>query len=496
MTDTRSTCSIEKFLTYRSRCINTQPCRTKGVDYVLCWLQQTLRGVHNPVIDAAIAFGRLHRLPVVVYHGLGRQYPHASDRFHQFILEASVSLENDVTARGLRFVRHVDTQNTLEKGLVYRLAERASMLVLDEQAAFVGRWQAQKVANRLDRLVVAVDGARLVPELALGTVFTTTPSFRAHHTELREIWSQEPTNLYVDRAPFADDLVVESTALTVLGRSLIKPLIQRCAIDHSVAPVQWCHGGRGAANHTLAWAASDVINRYASRRNNPACRGTSHLSPYLHFGVLSPAEVVGAIDDAKIPSRDKWKYLDELLTWREYFHHLASHASDPANYSNIPAYAQATLSAHASDTRERLYSMHALIHGETDDELWNAAQRQFVLDGWMHNNLRMYWGKRLIGWCKSPEQAWTAACYLNDRFSLDGRDPSTYGNLRWCFGASRPAKEISVYGTVPRKSDRALRSRPGMMDWVLQQNSRTMPTISVPEQLPMVPRPQASGVSD
>ena len=148
--------------------------------------------------------------------------------------------------------------------------------------------------------------------------------------------------------------------------------------------------------------------------------------------------------------------------------------------------------AHRRDPRPRLYPLGALIHGETDDETWNAAQRQFLADGWQHNVLRMYWGKKLIEWTASPEEAWTTACYLNDRFSLDGRDPATYGNLRWCFGAGRGAREAPVYGTVARKTDAAIRRRTGEA-WIREAASRPVPRVSVPETAALEARPQASG---
>lgn len=216
------------------------------------------------------------------------------------------------------------------------------------------------------------------------------------------------------------------------------------------------------------------------------------LSPYLHFGVLGPHDVARIASEVDSP-RGVWKYLDELLVWREFFHHVAHHVPVPGRYGAVSRWARESLTAHAGDTREHLYSLSELIHGRTHDETWNVAQQQFLVDGWMHNNLRMYWGKRIIGWTRSPEEAWATACYLNDRLSLDGRDPATYGNLSWCFGGGRPATEIPVYGKVPRKTDAALRRRPGVPDWLSEQARRVIPELSVPDAIVRVDHPQASG---
>ena len=131
-----------------------------------------------------------------------------------------------------------------------------------------------------------------------------------------------------------------------------------------------------------------------------------------------------------------------------------------------------------------IYSLSELVHAQTDDATWNAAQRQFVLDGWMHNNLRMYWVKQIIKWRPDPEDAWYVACYLNDRFSLDGRDPATYGNIRWGFGLSKKGyREIDVYGWVPPKSDRAVLRRDGVPEWIEAMNKRKMTQIDVDEKV-------------
>ena len=272
----------------------------------------------------------------------------------------------------------------------------------------------------------------------------------------------------------------------------IERLIRRAGVDMTLPPVTWCRGARRDAESHLHWAAESVVPGYAARRNDPSATTTTHLSPWLHFGVIGPHDVVRAVERGEASSRDAWKFLDELLVWREYFHHLAHHADDPSSYENLPIFARDTLAAHAHDPRPVLHPLDTLVHGETEDETWNAAQRAFLVDGWMHNNLRMYWGKKLIEWCPSPEGAWRTACYLNDRLSLDGRDPSTYGNLRWCFGASRPASEVAVYGRVARRGDGAIRRRAGD-DWVRRAAARAVPRIAVPLAPPVAARPQASG---
>ena len=201
--------------------------------------------------------------------------------------------------------------------------------------------------------------------------------------------------------------------------------------------------------------------------------------------MIGPRSITAAVRAAEVPANAKWKYLDELLTWREYFHYLAYRADQPDSFATVPDRPRQSLLAHAGDPRPVLYPLTDLVHGRTGDETWNAAQRQWLETGYMHNNLRMYWGKQIIKWTRDPETAWKTACYLNDRLSLDGRDPATYGNMRWVFGMSKPAyREQPVYGWVPPKTDRAIRKRAGAADWLARWAATDTLAIDVPEGMP------------
>ena len=100
----------------------------------------------------------------------------------------------------------------------------------------------------------------------------------------------------------------------------------------------------------------------------------------------------------------------------------------------------------------------------------NAAQKEWLRTGWLHNNLRMYWAKQILRFTPTPEDAWELACYINDTLSLDGRDPATYASMRWAFGDAKPGySEKEIYGWVAPKSDRAILKRTGMKDWIAER---------------------------
>ena len=479
--------SMHPHLLQRARQLNSKAPAPDSSGYVLCWLQQALRAEHNPIVEFAMAKGAAYNLPVVVYHGVDNRYTYASHRLHRFILEASVSLEQGIRARGVRFVRYVRRPDSLEQGLVYRLCERAACLVTDDEATYVAKEQTERVAQRVDIPVWAVDASLAVPRANFWeTHHKTTKGFRAAHKALRAEHMEAFEPIEPVCAPYDEAWAWHDGVETT---EEIDALIARCEVDMSLPPAPEFPGWRAHALGRLDDLEAFVLDTYKSHRNNPALAySTSKLSPYLHFGVLDPREVVRRVEAAPVKPYKRSKYLDELLTWREYSHHRAYHAGYPASWVNLPVWALDTLIAHQYDPREDLYTLEELLHGETHDEVWNAAQKQFLIDGWMHNNLRMYWGKQIIKWCKTPKIAWATACYLNDRLSLDGRDPSTYGGLRWCFGESKRAwREQDVYGFVPTKSDGALRKRKGVLDWVAEQNARAL-EVEVPQPLDAVAR--------
>jgi deoxyribodipyrimidine photo-lyase len=458
--------------------------RSPGADgrYVLCWLQQALRAHDNPVIDAAIRLGNASGLPVLVYHGIREDYQYASDRLHRFILGASRDLATGCRERGLACVQHVDRAERRERGLVHRLGAEAAAIVVEDQPAFVARWQSQRVAARAAVAVFAVNAACLVPPAVIGDDVRGRSGFLRRHEPERARWSavadQSPAiPPYAGPLPFVPDRLHDMNLDT---------LVAGLSIDHTL-PVSDLHpAGRTAALDRLRRLIVDVLPGYAAARNDATRpEGASGLSPYLHFGVLGPREVMAAIGAAAAGNRHKVKFADELLGWREWFHHRARQLDAPERYDRLPAWAQDTLTDHAGDPRPEAETLAAMLHGETRNESWNACQRQFLIDGWMHNNLRMYWGKRIIAMTPDPQTAWATACYLNDRLSMDGRDPSTYGNIAAMFAGSPADGEKPVYGRVARRGDGSTRNRDGGPAWLAGAASRATSAVSVPDALPV-----------
>lgn len=257
-------------------------------------------------------------------------------------------------------------------------------------------------------------------------------------------------------------------------------LVAGLSIDHSLPVSPAFPAGRTAAEAQLARLASEVLPAYAAIRNDATrSDGAGGLSPYLHFGVLGPREIMRAVTAAHAGARHKKKFADELLGWREWFNYQARTLAAPERYDRIAAWARDTLAEHAADPRPDMESLTAMLRGETRDETWNACQRQFLALGWMHNNLRMYWAKRIIAMTPDPQTAWATACYLNDRLSLDGRDPSTYGNIAAMFGGAPGDREQPIFGRVVTRGDGSTRGRDGGSAWLARMASCAVPAVTV-----------------
>lgn len=460
----------------------------RSARYVLCWLQQALRGVDNPVIDAALRLGNAQGLPVLVYHGLREDYPFASDRLHRFVLGASRDLARDCAARGLACVQFVDRAAKRERGLVYRLAEGAAAVVLEDQPSFVAQWQAERFAARSAVPVLAVNAACVVPPAALDQGVGTTSAFRRRHERARAAW-YEAADEAADVAPYDGPLPYAPDRLADLDDAALDALVAACAIDHALPPSALFPATRAEVARRLDRLRTEVLPAYAGARGNASrAEGASALSPYLHFGMVGPREIVAAARAADIDDASRDKYLDELLTWREWFHYKARALPVPEHFGRVPAWARRELAEHAADPRPDCETLDALVAGETADETWNACQKQYLLDGWMHNNLRMYWAKRIIAMTPDPETGWATACYLNDRLSLDGRDPSTYGNLAWAFGDAAPGYgRRPIYGLVSTRTDASIRKQTGGPAWIARAARRPTIPLGVPAEPPADP---------
>lgn len=417
---------------------------TKG-RYVLYWMQMFKRASHNYALNFAIELANERRLPLVVYEGLKFYYPWACDRFHTFILEGVAEKQAEFAERGIRYVFYLQRNARDPKHTVARLASEARLLVTDDYPCFIVPEHNARIA-RLNLPVFAVDANGVVPLSALPkeeyAAYTIRPKINRLLPDLPRVIKTPHVDV---QKPSLD---VDCPATTVTSDN-IADLVAQCDIDHTVKPSQLYHGGTKAGRKRLKHFVRGILPYYDKTHNEPSFDGVSRLSPYLHFGFLSIQEIVDAVERANAPQPAKDAFLEQAIVRRELSFNFTRHNPHYDSLKSVPDWAQKTMRDHAGDPRPQLFDDETIEAGETYDELWNAAQRELVCTGHLHNYVRMLWGKRVIEWTRSYEIAFELLVHLNNKYALDGRDPNSYAGILWCFGKhDRPWFDREVFGKL------------------------------------------------
>lgn len=425
-------------------------------EFVLYWMRTAARGHENPALDAALRTGAALDRPVFVYHALSERYPFASDRHHRFALEGARDAHRELAERGVGAAFHLERPGQRGPHLA-TLAKRAALVVTEDMPVEPTRTWTRRLVERTRTPIWCVDTACVLPMRLVGHAPTRAFRFREETAAQRadrldRPWNEAP----VTSAAFVPaDLPFEPVDL---ARADLGALIATCEIDHGIGPVPDTVGGATAGYARWDAFKSAGLRQYAKRRNDAASDGVSRMSPYLRWGHVSPLRI--AREAGAVGGDGAEKFLDELLVWRELAYAFCLHRDEIDTTAALPAWARATLADHRGDEREALYSWESLARGRTDDALWNAAQHSLLTHGELHNNLRMTWGKALLGWTADADEALALLLDLNHRYALDGRDPNSYGGILWCLGQfDRPfSPERRVLGSVrPRPTHEHVR---------------------------------------
>jgi len=413
--------------------------------YVLYWMQASQRTRSNHALEHAVRRADALGLPLVVCFGLMDDYPEANARHYTFLLEGLADVARNLAARGIAFV--VRRGSPPDVALHY--AKGAAIIVCDVGYLRHQRRWRNAVADGALVTVVEVESDVVIPldivsEKQEYAARTIRPRSRKHWAEyLKPLALRNPKRsaLHLD---VAGDIDVSDPAAA----------LARLTVDRSVPPSPHFHGGEDRAAILLADFCARRLPGYAAARSEPAAAHTSTLSAYLHFGQVSPLEIALAILAAGAgggasTEADRDAYLEELIVRRELACNYVAHSPHYDAYAGLPEWARKTLSEHRNDPRPALYPLAALESAATADPYWNAAQREMTLTGFMHNTMRMYWGKKILEWTPSPEEAFARTLHLNNKYFLCGRDPNAYTNVAWIFGLhDRPWACRKVFGTI------------------------------------------------
>ncbi len=417
-----------------------------GARYILYWSQMNRRVESNHALAFAVELANNHKIPVLVYEGVTCSYPFANDRLHTFLLEGVPDTEEALHALGIGYVFYLRRRKSDRNDTFYELAKDAGAVVTDDYPAFIARWHNASVPAKLNIPYYAVDSSCVVPMCRLEkrewAAYTIRPKIhKLLPAYLKPVGPLQPNHKFRHPKP---DFQVQVT------RANIPELVASCEIDHSVARSLSFTGGSSAAEKHLDHFLQDNLRRYAKERNEPSAHATSDLSPYLHFGhVCALQTALAAKQYASQHHLIADEFLEELIVRRELAFNFARFTEKLDSMDALPDWARKTLAKHAKDRRSPAFSREQMERAETYDDLWNATQKELLLRGKIHGYYRMYWGKKIIEWSPTHQDAVDTMVYLHDRYSLDGRDPNTYTNILWCLGLhDRPFTERPIFGQV------------------------------------------------
>ncbi len=486
----------------RIRESNNAAVRAEG-EFVLYWMIAFRRTEWNFSLQRAVEWAVELRKPLVIFEPLRIGYRWASDRLHQFIIDGMADNAQRIAGlknRGVLYFPYVEPEPDEDKGLLAALADRACLVVTDDFPAFFLPRMIAAVAERLPVRLEQVDSNGLLPLRATDRIFSTAFSFRA--------FLQKELPPHLEQAPQPDPIAgVKLPAI----KSLPAEITQRwppaspqllsgdavelasLPIDHTVGVVDQ-RGGSIAARQRLLAFLDRHLAQYADVANQPDEDARSGLSPYLHFGCISPHEVFHELmsrerwSPAQLASKSSGKregwwnvspgaesWLYEFITWRELGYNMTSHCVDYDQFESLPDWAQTTLEKHARDPREFIYSIGEFGAATTHDALWNAAQTQLVREGRIHNYLRMLWGKKILEWTATPRDALDVMIELNNRYAIDGRNPNSYSGIFWCLGRyDRPwGPERPIFGTVRYMSSQNTQKKLHVKEYLRMYGRRT-----------------------
>ena len=473
---------------------NDAPIRADG-DYVVYWMTSFRRTKFNFALQHAADRASELGKPLLIFEALRCGYRWASDRMHRFVLEGMKDNQSALSKRNVTYFPYVEPKQNAAAGLLSTLAKSASLIVTDEYPCFFIPHMIETVRGRLPVRLELVDSNGLIPLRSADRTFTVAHSYRR--------WMHKNILDHLLEAPAKDPLARRKlpqlkgipTAISRrwpsanLEALLTEDGLSKLPIDHDVRPNPKITGGSVAGEQRLKRFISRHLDDYGEDRNHPDANATSGLSPHLHFGHVSAHQLVSAVLDHEDWAPDRigdaigknlgfWNtspsaegLLDQVLTWRELgFNRCFREPRTYDRFESLPSWALATLSEHADDPRPALYDLGEFECAKTHDPIWNAAQRQLVRTGVMHNYMRMLWGKKILHWSRTPEDALATMIELNNKYGIDGRDPNSYSGIFWVLGRFDRAwgPKRPVFGSVRYMTSESAKKKLRMSQYLTQ----------------------------
>jgi len=416
----------------KERCIVRSNNVREHPSFVLHWMRTAIRLDECPTFDTAVHIASTKDVPLLIYHGIDERYPQASYRHHRFLLEGAADVADRAESLSVDHIVHVSRKGTRGPYLL-DLAKESGLVITDmvDLDPWIS-WTEKLIGNCC---LVEVDSHCVLPRPIFGKTIDRPFRFREatkKQMRIRASLNWPRMKLRPKRMPNSWNPPFSPVDVRLeLAKDGGAELMSGCDIDPTVVPVNELKGGTSSATERwLNWCKTG-LRRYHLNRNNAALSdGVSGMSPWIHYGMISVTQIVR--ETSEIGGKGAEKFLEEMLVFREHAQHHAHALNHPEKWSHIPEWAISSWADRTGPISE--LSPMQLERSSTGDVLWDSAQTGLLRHGTMHNNVRMTWGKAFANWIKDPEEAMKIALDQNNRFALDGRDPSSIAGVQWCFG--------------------------------------------------------------
>jgi deoxyribodipyrimidine photo-lyase len=420
----------------RTRILKSLPINNGPVIY---WLSRDQRLRDNWALLYAQQAAITLKAPLVVCFCLAPTYLQANLRHYDFLLSGLTQLEADLREYNISFTilrgKPEDKLRELAKTL------KASLIFSDFNPLKPNQEWKEKILGLLDCSLYETDTHNIVPcwsasvkeEYGAYTLRPRINKLLGNYCNAIPSLEKHPFALKLQLAPHPEQ----------------RELLRELAPDNSVPAVNWLKSGEKAAWEVFHDFLNLKLRFYQHKSNDPNADVLSNLSVYLHYGQIS-AQKIAFILRQEASDENTAAFLEQLIIRKELSDNFCFYNKDYDNFNAFPQWAKETLDQRRSDGRSPIYELTNLENAMTHDPIWNQAQKQMVIRGKMHGYLRMYWAKKILEWSFSPETALKNAILLNDKYSLDGRDPNGYAGIAWAIGGKhdRAWSKRPVFGSI------------------------------------------------
>jgi deoxyribodipyrimidine photo-lyase len=430
----------------RVKRLNEAQINLKG-KYVAYWMQTSQRVDYNHSLEYAVMRANHLKKPLVILFNLMDDYPEANYRHYFFMLEGLREVRDKLKSRKIEF--HLLYGNMVEN--ILEISKDAVLLICDKGYLCQEKKWRREISKKAGCEIIEVESNLIVPIEAVSN--KEEYSARTIRNKINRIVDNYLYDFQKEKYELSSSKEVFSSKLDITDKlGNIEKLADSLKINKDVGRTPYFKGGSKEGKKRLRVFIEDKLEDYSEKSSNPGEDFVSKLSPYLHFGNISPIEIVQEVLRGKnIQNKESVdSFLEELIVRRELAFNFIYFNDKYNEFEGISyPWAYDSLEKHSKDLREYLYTLDELEIGDTHDEYWNAAQKEMVKTGFMQGYMRMYWCKKILEWSLTPKVAYEKTIYLNNKYLLDGRDPNSYAGVAWCFGKhDRAWKERAIFGKV------------------------------------------------